>query len=85
MIWFVPAKNPEMRYWFDAFIAGLSRNSPAIMSLLANNPFPEKPPRHIRVATYRLEFTDWQERQETGKIWRSEYLGDFPFVPARRP
>ena len=85
MIWFVPAKNPEMRYWFDAFIAGLSRNSPAIISLLANNPFPEKPPHHIRVATYRLEFTDWQERQETGKIWRSEYLGDFPFVPARRP
>jgi len=86
MIWFVPSKEPAMKFWFDAFIYGLHRNEPAITALLKYNPFEGQPaPRFMRVLTYDYEFTNIEEFKETGNYWNVSYLGDFPFVPARRP
>jgi hypothetical protein len=85
MIWFVPPRNPFMLYWFENFLWRLHQNSPSVTALLAHNPFPEEGPRYLRVQSYRYRFTTPQEREQSGRIWNSEYLGEFPNVPPRIP
>lgn len=38
LIWFIPPQHAGMRPWFDGFMRGLARNSPAVTGLLAHNP-----------------------------------------------
>ncbi len=85
MMWFVPARNPSMRRWFENFLWRLHENSPTVTGLLKHNPFPDQGPRYLRVLAYRYRFTTPQEREKTGRIWEAEYLGEFPNVPPRRP
>ena len=85
MIWFVPPRNPYMLQWFDNFLWRLHQNSPSVTALLAHNPFPEEGPRYLRVQSYRYRFTTPREREESGRIWNAEYLGEFPNVPPRIP
>jgi hypothetical protein len=63
----------------------LEQGSPRVIELLANDPFPDQPPRYLRVLAYRYEFTDAAERAETGAWWKLTYLGEFPRVVPRRP
>ena len=85
MIWFIPPQNPFMRSWFEAFLWRLHQNSPNVTGLLAHNPFPDKGPRYVRVLSYRYRFTTPEERRQSGDIWVSTYLGEFPNVPPRTP
>mgnify|MGYP001821562576 CR=1 FL=1 len=85
MIWFVPPKNPDNLYWFERFLHNLWRGNPQVTSLLRYNPFPDRPPRYLRVLVYRYQFTTPQEREESGHWWKAEYLGLFPEVAPRRP
>jgi uncharacterized membrane protein YphA (DoxX/SURF4 family) len=85
MIWFVPPQHPEFMYWFDRFISKLEQGSPDVLELLADNPFEQAPPRFIRVQVFLYEFTDAEEREETGNWWKYKYLGMFPEVRPRRP
>jgi hypothetical protein len=48
---------------------------PAILKLIGTNPFPDRPPVYLRALFYRYQFTDWQERRETGAWWRRTLLG----------
>ena len=85
MIWFVPPQFPEFMYWFDRFITKLQQGSPEVLDLLAHNPFQQGPPKYIRVQVFRYEFTDFEERRETGNWWKYQYLGLFPHVKPRVP
>ena len=85
MIWFVPPRPPTMQYWFDRFVSQVHAGSPEVLALLEHNPFPEKPPRYIRVQVYQYWFTNERERLDTGDWWRREYLGQFPYVRPRYP
>lgn len=86
MMWFVPPQGRDMTTWFSRFLDALWRNEPAVGDLLAHNPFAGRaPPRFLRVDAYRYHFTSPQERARTGAWWTSEYLGEFPDVPARYP
>ncbi len=86
MIWFIPPKEPAMKFWFDQFIYGLHQNEPAVTGLLKYNPFEGRnAPRYIRVLTYEYQFTSRDEFEKTGNYWNSSYLGEFPFIPARKP
>ena len=85
MIWFVPPRPEEMQYWFDRFLIKIHQGSPEVLGLLKHNPFPDKPPRYLRVQVYQYWFTSIQERADSGRIWRREYLGEFPNVRPRRP
>ena len=61
-------------------------NEPAVTSLLAENPFPDRAPRYLRARCQSLHFSDPQTREESGCIWRVEELDLFlPVVenPAR--
>ncbi len=85
MIWFVPTQQRMQMYWFGAFMQRLQQGSPSVIELLANDPFPDQPPRYLRVLAYRYEFTDAPERAQTGAWWKVVYLGEFPQVAPRRP
>lgn len=85
MIWFVPGQHEENMIWIDRFMRRLWEGSPEILGLLRSNPFPDRPPRHLRVMVYRYHFTTPDERKQTGNWWKRELLGEFPYVPPRRP
>lgn len=85
MIWFVPPRFPEMVYWLDRFVFQLKRGSDEVIDLLEYDPFPDRPPRFIRVQVFRYRFTTFDERNRTGNWWKREYLGLFPYVRPRYP
>lgn len=62
-------QNPYSLYtftWLDRLIQRLLAGDRAVLALLGHNPFPEGPPRYIRVRRYAYRFSTWQERAETG-------------------
>jgi hypothetical protein len=79
-MWFVTLGRAHLP-WFYEFLQALLKNSPPVIALLENDPFPDQPPRFIRVDAYRYTFTDWQERAATGDWWKREALGPFSPLP----
>jgi predicted DCC family thiol-disulfide oxidoreductase YuxK len=61
--------------WFVNFCVRLLQGAPEVVALLAENPFPEAPPRYIRATVYDYRFTDFARRRETGAWWRREMRG----------
>ncbi len=59
--------------WFLDFEARLLEGSPPVLALLANNPFPGRPPRYLRARRELYRFTAWGDRD----WWRKEDAGMF--------
>jgi hypothetical protein len=74
-IWFAAMSRPERYPWTLHLVAKLLRNDPGALSLLSNNPFPDRPPRFIRAAYYRYQFAPPGEPD--GAWWRRSYLGEW--------
>jgi hypothetical protein len=55
-IWFAAMSTPDQYPWTLHFIWKLLHNDAGTLSLLANNPFPNRPPRYIRAQYYRYQF-----------------------------
>ena len=71
-MWFA-AQEPETRSgWFDRFLERLLTCSPSVLSLLRKDPFPQGPPRHIRVVSYGYCFTNWKEHSATQHWWQRQ-------------
>ena len=85
MMWFIPPQTSMDDYWFQQLLRRLHEGSPQVLALLAHNPFPDKPPRYLRVLAYQYRFTTPEQRTQTGNWWTREYLGVFPYVKPRRP
>ena len=45
------------------------------MALLGENPFPNGPPRYVRLVYYQYHFSSPAQKSETGAWWRRELLG----------
>jgi len=58
----------------------LLRGTPEVLSLIEHNPFPDHPPKSIRVVLYDYRFTTPAERSATGYWWQREAIGFY--VPA---
>ena len=85
-LWFAALGNAERNPWIGNLAYRLLHNSPTVVRLFAENPFPHEPPRYVRVTAYRYRFTTPQERRATGNWWRREPLGMYlPAVNLRRP
>ena len=84
-IWFaaIPAVHGDLRTmprpehypWVLHFIWKLLHNDKGTLSLLANNPFPEKPPKYVRAALYRYRFAPLGSRREGASWWDRERVG----------
>lgn len=76
-IWFAAMSSPYQYPWTIDFIGKLLQNDPGILSLLANNPFPDQPPRYVRAQLYRYRFAE--PGNPEGAWWKREFLR--PWIP----
>jgi hypothetical protein len=74
-MWFAALGNTQRHPWFQHFLERLLQGTPAVVGLLAHNPFPDTPPRYIRAVVYTYHFTDMTTRRATGAWWRRERQG----------
>ncbi len=80
-MWF-EALGDQPDRWFVAFLERLLQGAPQVTALLANDPFPEHPPRYIRAELYDYHFAD----DPGGKSWwKRQLVGEFvPIVHLRQ-
>jgi len=78
-LWFAALGPPDSSPWVGTVCEKILRGEPAVLALFEHNPFPERPPREVRVVRYRYEFTGSEDRARTGNWWRRTPI-DF-FVP----
>jgi lipase maturation factor 1 len=76
-MWFAALGTPRENPWFVALIYRLLQGSQQVNSLLANNPFPDRPPRYIRAMFYRYRFTTSDELRHSGAWWKREELREY--------
>lgn len=74
LMWFA-ALDP-VPPWFFALMERLLEGEPSVLALLAENPFPDKPPRALRVRLDRYRMTSRAERRATGAWWKREPRGE---------
>ena len=55
-MWFASMSSPEEYPWTVNLIWKLLHNDAGALSLFAGNPFPGKPPKHVRAVLYRYRF-----------------------------
>jgi len=72
-IWFAAMGTPADEPWTLHFVWKLLHNDRGTLSLLANDPFPDKPPHFIRAQLYRYKFAPLGERG----WWRRELIGEW--------
>jgi len=84
-MWFAALRIPYMPYWVDQLLYKLHQGSPNVTALFKNNPFPDQPPRYIRLSFYRYRYTAPSVRTSTGQIWTREYLGSYSPSPEFGP
>jgi hypothetical protein len=69
-MWFAALGSIRDSPWLVHFIQRLLQGSPDVLSLLAENPFPEKPPVWIRARLFEYQFATsgsaWWVREERG-------------------
>ncbi len=71
--WFPWSKVPGRNDWLPHFLWKLLHNDPGTLSLLAGNPFPDAPPKWLRVSVYRYKFAP--PGQADGAWWTRERVG----------
>ena len=78
-MWFAAGESPYRNLWFGNLLYQLLQGSPPVLALLADNPFPDEPPKWVRATLYQYRFTTPAERAATGDCWVRQWLG--PYVP----
>jgi hypothetical protein len=74
-LWFAALGTAKDNPWFTRFMIRLLENSPPVVALLENNPFPDKPPVSVRAEFYDYHFTTIAERKKTGAWWTRDLMG----------
>jgi hypothetical protein len=76
-MWFAALYPKCSRRWFFGFMHALLDGSKTVDALMEENPFPEKPPKYLRVKRVRAQFTDARNRAQTQHVWRFEPVSDY--------
>jgi hypothetical protein len=74
-MWFAALGFYHNHPWVHTFLIRLLEGSPAVLSLLKTNPFPNKPPRYVRCVLYDYRFTNRAEHRATKAFWKAERRG----------
>ena len=73
-MWFAALQGSYQRTpWFLNFMGALLQGKPKVLQLLADNPFPDTPPRYIRATLYDYRFTDLATKRLKGTWWHREW------------
>jgi predicted DCC family thiol-disulfide oxidoreductase YuxK len=76
-MWFAALGTYRHNPWFVSLVERLLRNTPEVTRLLAQNPFPNSPPRYLRARLYDYRFTTWTEHRATGAWWKRDEQGEY--------
>ena len=76
-MWFAALGNCQQNPWFVRFQQRLLEGSPSVAALLADNPFPDHPPRYLRTPLSRYRFSDLHRWRKDGSFWTRESVGDY--------
>ena len=74
-IWFAAMSTIDQEPWLVHLIYKLLQNDPGVLRLLANHPFPQKPPAAIRAELYEYRFTRFGESE--GAWWQRRRVGAY--------
>ena len=69
-MWFAALGQCRDSPWLYGLFQRLLEGSPPVLALLADDPFPERPPRYVRALVYDYRFATAEERARTGHWWR---------------
>jgi hypothetical protein len=61
-----------MSPWFQSFLFKLFKGETPVVGLLEKNPFPDAPPKFIRLRLYRYRFTTADEWRDGGNWWHRD-------------
>ncbi|HET6204091.1 MAG TPA: lipase maturation factor family protein [Planctomycetota bacterium] len=73
-VWFAAMSTPGRHAWLVHLVWKLLHNDRGALSLLANDPFPDAPPRFIRAELYRYKFT---RPFRGGPYWERARIGSW--------
>lgn len=77
-MWFAAmSTHPQRHPWFLPLVQKLLQNDKQILGLFRKNPFPKDPPLYIRARLFRYEFTEVEERRESGNWWKREFVQEY--------
>jgi hypothetical protein len=71
-MWFASLGSVRRDPWVVTFGQRLLEGSKPVLSLLATNPFPDRPPRFVRATVATYHFTDFAERDKTHNWWKAD-------------
>ncbi len=74
-MWFAALGSPRSEWWTINLLQRLLEGSPPVLDLLEKNPFPDKPPKFVRILEYDYRFTTRQERDASGAWWHRDPMG----------
>ena len=73
-MWFAALQGSYQRTpWFLNFMGALLQGKSEVLQLLAENPFPDTPPRYVRATLYDYRFTDLATKRSEGTWWHREW------------
>jgi hypothetical protein len=76
-MWFAAMTPYYYHPWFLNLAAKLLQGDRDTLKLLADNPFPDHPPRFVRAELYEYHFTTPEERRQTGHWWKRSPAGPY--------
>jgi hypothetical protein len=83
-MWFA-ALNPRIiEPWLENLVVRLLEGSRPVLALFRHNPFPDAPPKEIRLNVYRYHFSSLKARRNEGVWWERTLLGRFPPMALKR-
>lgn len=74
-IWFAAMSDYQRNPWLVHFVYKLLDNDRDALGLLANNPFPDRPPRYVRAELYRYQFT--KPGDASGAWWVRSFVEEY--------
>jgi lipase maturation factor 1 len=73
-LWFASLDSWQQNHFVISAEERLLENSPSVLSLFAENPFPDAPPNQVRAVIWQYWFSDKAEKRQ-GFWWRRQLLG----------
>lgn len=83
-MWFAALGRFQQSPWLYNLLGRLFQGSPPVLDFFAANPFPDEPPRYLRVRMYEYEFADPRTILTAGQWWRRRLVGEFSPTFERR-
>ncbi len=74
-LWFASLGSLQQNPWVLRLAEQVLRGNPAVLDLFAEVPFPQEPPKYVRILHYEYDFSSSFVRESEGRWWHRRLLG----------